>query len=101
MGLEFDYESINGTKDEFEIHLRNLVNRSFGERFAASNLKIDFPKVNDIEICSIEIRPGNDPVYLQTTGPNGMKQDKFYVRSGNSSVELKLQDVPPYVGGRF
>jgi hypothetical protein len=34
-------------------------------------------------------------------GPNGIKQDRFYVRSGNSSVELKLQEVAPYVNSRF
>ena len=101
LGLEHDYQSINGAKDEFEIHLRNLVNKSFGERFAATNLNIEFSEVDDLEVCSIEIKAGNQPLYLETKVPNGPAQDRFYVRSGNSSVELKLQEVAPYVNGRF
>lgn len=101
LGLERDYETLTGAKDEFEIHLRNLVNREFGERFAATNLKVAFPKVNGQEICRIDIKSGREPLYLQTQGPNGIKQDRFYVRSGNSSVELRLQEVAPYVNVRF
>jgi predicted HTH transcriptional regulator len=30
LGLEHDYASLDGSKDEFELHLRNLVNKSLG-----------------------------------------------------------------------
>lgn len=101
LGLEKDYETLNGSKDEFEIHLRNLVNRSFGEKFAASNIEIQFAAVEDMEVCEVRIKPANAPVYFTASGPHGMKQDKFFVRSGNSSVELKLAEVSPYIENRF
>ena len=37
LGLEHDYSSLNGTKDEFGLHLRSLENKSFGGSFAACN----------------------------------------------------------------
>ena len=42
LGLEHDYSSLKGTKDEFELHLRNLFNSTFGITFTSSNLKITF-----------------------------------------------------------
>jgi predicted HTH transcriptional regulator len=101
LGLEHDYSSLNGSKDEFELHLRNLVNKSFGASFAASNIAITFPTSGDKEVCQIDIKRALQPQYLEVKDKNGNKSQKFYVRSGNSSIELPLAEVSSYVQSRF
>ena len=78
----------DGTKDEFELHLRNLISKEWGGAFAANNLKIKFPEAQGIEICEVGVKPGNEPLYLEIMDRNGHKQRKFFVRSGNSSPPL-------------
>ena len=101
LGLEHDYASLDGSKDEFERHLRNLVNKSLGVGFAASNLSVSFPAIGEKEVSKIEIKRANAPQYLTVTDKNNNKSDKFYVRSGNSSIELPLKDVIAFVQSRF
>lgn len=100
LGLERDYVSLNGAKDEFELHLRNLINQYFGKTFATSGLTVKFIQVIDKEICQIDITKGNKPLYLEITD-NNQKMDKFYVRSGNSSQELGVKEISEYVNSRF
>jgi hypothetical protein len=100
VGLENDYSTMrDGTKDGFEIHLRNLINQAYGVEFAAS-LKITFPMLDDKEICVVTIPRGKKPLFTQVDD-NGIKSEKFYLRSGNSSPELLLREVPSYVRTRF
>ena len=101
LGLEPDFSSLDGNKDEFEIHLRNLINEHFGVGFAVSNLSVLFPSIDEKEVCQIEIKRANEPQYLQVTDQHGGKSEKFFVRSGNSSIELPLKDVSPYIQSRF
>jgi hypothetical protein len=101
LGLENDYISLNGTKDEFELHLRNLVNKNFGPSFATSNIGITFPISDDGEVCQVDIKRALKPQYLKVKDKNGNKSQKFHVRSGNSSMELPLSEVSSYVQSRF
>lgn len=101
LGLDHDYNSLNGNKDEFELHLRNLINDTFGKSFATSNILIKFHQINDMEICKISIKKGDKPFYIQIMDGNGNKTEKFYVRSGNSSQELGLSEISDYVNSRF
>ncbi len=101
LGLDKDYHSLNGNKDEFELHLRNLLNNNFGKVFSTSNLKIIFHPIEDQEICEIQVGAGNKPLYLEIQENNGQKQEKFYVRSGNTSQELGLSEISEYLNSRF
>ncbi len=102
IGLENDYRTLNsGTKDEFELHLRNLVNKSYGVEFATNNLEVDFPVVYDQEICVVNIKSGIRPLYSEISDKNGQKSKKFYVRSGNSSQEIDITEVADYINNRF
>jgi hypothetical protein len=101
-GLDHDYASLgDADKDRFEVHLRNLVNKHIGESFCASKLKIAFPPIGDGEICQVDVRPADNPVIIEVTDKNGVKQQKFYARSGNSSPEIPLGEVPAYLKQRF
>jgi len=102
IGLQDDYNTLKvGDKDSFELHLRNLVNNAFGKEFATTHLKVNFPVIDEIEICEIDIEKGNKPLYLEVANKNEQKQKKFYVRSGNSSQELEIDEVASYVKNRF
>ena len=91
----------HGTKDEFELHLRNLTNHAYGVDFSSSNLQITFPVVEDTEICVVEIKPWQKPLYTKMSDNNGQKSEKFYLRNGNSSPELPTSELADYINSRF
>ena len=102
IGLDNDYNSLkDGSKDGFELHLRNLVNHAYGVDFATNNLTVSFPVIEDKEICVVEIKSGIKPLYTNVTNKNGLKEDKFYVRSGNSSPEMPITEIADYIKNRF
>jgi len=102
IGLDNDYNTLkDGTKDGFELHLRNLVNNVYGVDFAANNLIISFPVIDEVEICVIEIKPGIIPLYTKVKDKYGIESEKFYLRSGNSSPALATSEVVRYIRSRF
>jgi len=101
LGLENDYASLKGDKDRFELHLRNLLNQSFGAAYTASNVKIYFPLINEIEICQVDVSPSKEPLVLIVKDKNGVDSEKLYVRSGNSSHELSISEFNNYRKERF
>lgn len=75
LGLEGDYLSLGGAnRDKFELHLRNLLNSSFGTAFVSSKPKILFPSIRDVEICQIDIQPATKPLILAVKDRNGVQQ---------------------------
>ena len=101
LGLDHDYTYLRGDKDKFEVHLRNIINHAFGENFCASGLSIKFNKINDSEICIIDILKWKKPLYLESKDKNGQRSKKFYIRSGNTSQELGLDEISDYITSRF
>lgn len=102
LGLESDYNSLKEpNKDHFELHLRNIVNNAFGKEFSATNLNIRFPIVSDLEICEIDIKAWKSPIYCEAPDKNGNNQKKFYIRSGNTSQELDIEETASYIKKRF
>lgn len=102
LGLENDYNTLQkANKDGLELHLRNLINDQYGADFASSFLKISFPVVDDKEICLIEIKPGIKPLYTMVKDKNGVPQKKFYVRSGNTSQEIGIDQIADFIRVRF
>jgi hypothetical protein len=102
LGLYDDYKTLKeSSKDNFELHLRNLINTAFGKEFAAIQLSIKFPVINDKEICEIDIKRGKNPLYCEVTDKNGGKSKKFYIRSGNSSQEMDIEETASYIKSRF
>lgn len=102
LGLDDDYSSLKeADKDNFELHLRNLINHAFGKEYATTQLSIKFPLVDEKEICEIDIKQGKNPIYCEVTDKNGNKVKKFYIRSGNSSQELDIQETASFIKNRF
>ena len=102
LGLESDYNTFKeANKDHFELHLRNIVNNAFGKEYTATNLNVRFPIVNDAEICEVDIKAFNKPLYLEVADKVGAMQKKFYIRSGNTSQELDIEETASYIIKRF
>jgi len=101
IGLENDYSVLGDSKDDFELHLRELIKKNFGENFATNNIKVEFPEIDDKEICQIQIIRGLEPAYLEVIDKNGNKSKKFYVRSGNSSIEMPIDEATKHINTRF
>lgn len=102
VGLDPDYASLgDADKDRFEIHLRNLFAKEFGQNFTATKLQIHFPQAGETEICQIDVKPADAAIVLNVTDKNGLKAEKLYVRSGNSSPELPMSEVQAFLKKRF
>ena len=104
LGLDADYATLKEpNKDRFELHLRELITAAYGPHFATSQLEITFPVKDGKEFCMIDVKRGKEPLYTSISGKdqNAPKSEKFYVRSGNSSRELPIDEIPKYVGQRF
>ena len=102
-GLDGDFNSLKkNDSDYFEIHLRNLLKQQFGIPFLTQNMIMEFPVIDEKEICAIRIVEGTEPVYITTTDKHGNKTERFYVRSGNSSQEIQsLKEITEYVSKKF
>ena len=103
LGLDPDYATFGeGDKDDFELHLRTLMNKTWGVQFATTNINIDFPRLGEYELCAIEVQRGVQPLYLKVQDRHGRKSEKFYVRSGNSSQPFENpSEIASYVAKRF
>lgn len=101
LGLENDYASLRaGDRDEFELHLGDLLIKHFGETFMARKVSIGFPIVGDTEICRVDVARVSEPIVVTVPGPDGQKIEKMYVRSGNSSREIPLGEVNAFLKER-
>jgi predicted HTH transcriptional regulator len=103
IGLNPDFETLKKKDvDYFELHLRKLINNQYGIRYANHFLKIQFPKFDENIICVIQVNVGDSPLYLKTRNKQGVEVEKFFVRSGNASQEIKsLKEINEYVNNRF
>ena len=103
LGLDLDYATFGeGDKDDFELHLRTLMNKTWGVEFATTNININFPRLGEYELCAIEVQRGVQPLYLKVQDRHGRKSEKFYVRSGNSSQPFENpSEIASYVAKRF
>ena len=102
LGLQEDYNTLKeSNKDHFELHLKNIINSEIGNAFGVSNITITFPTIDEIEICMVEITPSNQPIYLEVRDRNGNKSKKFYVRSGNRTQELEIDQAAEYIKSHF
>ena len=101
--LDLDYATFGeGDKDDLELYLRTLINRTWGVEFATTNINIDFPRLGEYELCAIEVKRGMQPLYLEVQDRHGRKSEKFYVRSGNSSQPFENpSEIASYVAKRF
>lgn len=90
-GLEKDIRTLTKQNiDGFELHLRQVIKKYLGD-FFEKYIKVTFPKVDDKEICLIQISKSGKPVFISFEGT-----ESFFVRNGNSSIPKNRQEQSEY-----
>jgi hypothetical protein len=104
LGLENDFKTLKKPNaDFFEIHLRNILHTLMGVRYVSKNIRMNFEEVEkDKIVCAIKVFAADEAMFLKTKDKNGQYIEKFYVRSGNSSQEIKtISEINEYINSRF
>ena len=104
IGLEKDFNTLKkSTADYYEIHLRNNFHNLMGVRYVSKYIRMQFEKCkNGKMVCKIKVFAAKEPLYLKLKNKNGLLEEKFYVRSGNSSQEIKsIAEINDYINTRF
>ena len=104
LGLEKDFNTLKKPNaDFFEIHLRNILHTLLGVRYVSKHLRMNFEELEENKIvCSIKVFAADEAIFLKTKNKNGQTIEKFYVRSGNSSQEIKtISEINDYINSRF
>ena len=95
LGLENDYNTLRGGKDEFLQKVVQVVNNYLGENNHAF-IESEFFEVDGKEVCWVKVDKSPRPVYLEDNQDN-----KFYVRTQNSSRELTGEEADRYKEDHF
>ncbi len=104
IGLEKDFQSLKRQdSDYYEIHLRNLLHKEMGVKYVSKYIRTQFETAaNGMIVCKIKVISGDEPLFLKVKDKNGKQDEKFYVRSGNSSQEIvSMAEVNDYINKRF
>ncbi len=104
LGLEKDFNTLKkSTADYYEIHLRNILHNLIGVKYVSKYIRMKFEICeNQKVICKIKVIAADEPAYLKFKNKNGQVEEKFYVRSGNSSQEItSMAEINDYINTRF
>ncbi len=95
IGLEKDLTPFNGSRDGFLKKLSEIINKYLGPE---NHVLIDpkFLAKDEKDICALKVDKSNKPVYLRDGSEN-----KFYIRTQNSSMELTGIEADNYKEKRF
>lgn len=92
IGLEKDYQSLKKkNRDGFEQHIMELVALNIGTD-CCKNIRIYFFHREENDICAIEVFKIKIPVFLKF-----QSNTLFYVRTGNHTRELNIQEAIKYI----
>ena len=104
IGLENDFNTLKKKDaDYYEVHLRNNFHNLMGVRYVSKYIRMQFEKcVDEKMVCKIKVFAAKEPLYLKIKNKNGLVEEKFFVRSGNSSQEIKsIGEINDYINTRF
>ena len=97
IGLAGDYGSLKGqSRDAFQLHLQNVVGRDLGDALSAAYLTVNFHEIDGEDICQVTVDPSDQPVYVENSN-----QALFYVRSGNMTRSLPVDETVKFVQHRW
>ena len=100
IGLGPDYTTLrHEDADRYELFLRDLWRARLGAN-AAALPSLDFAPADEAgDVCRVTIPPSPVPVYL--SGPKGKGGRELWVRAGNSTQRLEVDDAVTYVAQRW
>lgn len=92
IGIENDYLSLKKkNRDGFEQHIMELVSLNMGTD-CCKNIRITFFERQGKDICAVEVSHIKTPVFLKF-----QQNTFFYVRTGNHTRELDIQEALKYI----
>ena len=92
LGLKQDYQSLKKkNRDGFELRIYQLVTNDIGIEFCPL-VEIDFYELEDKDICMLRIKAAESPAYV-----HGNQKTAFYIRAGNSTKPLTIQEAVEYI----
>lgn len=95
-GLAADYATLTRPdRDGFERHLLQSLTATLGGQVRHC-LAIMFAEVDGKDVCVVTIHSADAPVYLRDGA-----EARLYVRTGNATKPLPLEDAVQYVGTRW
>ena len=97
VGLAADYATLRKRdRDGFELHLHEILIRDIGEAAPSSFLTVNFHEIDGQDICQVTAEPSDHPIYVEH-----QKEARFYVRVGNSTRALPVNEAVMHIGHRF
>ncbi|MGC9603162.1 MAG: RNA-binding domain-containing protein [Minisyncoccia bacterium] len=91
LGLRDDYETLQRKDgDGLENHFTQTFNAMIGPEFRHL-VKLWFYEMEGLDVCVVQVAPSSRPVYLKLND-----SERFYVRTGNITTDLKFSEVEAY-----
>ncbi|MEI8080303.1 MAG: ATP-binding protein [Actinomycetes bacterium] len=98
IGLADDYSLMKSPdRDRYELWMRDLLTGALGV-VATKSVGIDFATIDAQDVCVVRVPPATRPVFLVLSKD---KRKAFYVRVGNSTRELDLDEAVAYCAQRW
>jgi hypothetical protein len=98
-GLADDYAVVpGGTRDGFELWLRQLVAARLG-RGVTADMGVSFVALAGKDVCRIDVAAADRPVFVGVTG--GARTADFHLRVGNATRRLLTDEVLDYQARRW
>jgi predicted HTH transcriptional regulator len=96
VGLDPDFGICSTRKDRdgFENWFYTRLADQIGGPVVASFVRISFERINDCEICRVNVQPSPQPVYVGNAA-------EFFVRMGNSTRAYNPRDAAEYIRARW
>ena len=98
-GIQPDLEMRKWSTEQYVRHLTDRIGGELGSA-AATCTHIRIEPVDGLEVCVVEVDPSPDPVWLVKAEKSG-KRKVFYVRTNNSTRELRGPDLVSYYRKRW
>jgi hypothetical protein len=81
--------------DRYEQFLRTLLSNAVGKDVCAQ-ISVTFPMMDSAQVCVIRVPAAAKPVYV-----NEGANQYFFVRSGNTTQSLNIEEAHAYCRTRF
>ncbi len=98
LGLAKDLSTVGGKNlDGLDLFLHRLLDDAVGVSEVANLVSISFVEVADEDLCRVDVRASNRPIYAKTSKDD----DTFFIRSGASTKKLGTRDAHTYINDHW
>jgi len=107
IGIQYDYQYCQQGKQDpegFERSLRQILENAYSHNAVhQTHVKISFPKYEELTLCRVDVKPLprngiNNALYTNT---ETMGMDRFFTRSGDSTILNSMATAVEYINHHF